>query len=220
MKQTNPLRKYVLSGGPGNGKSTLGELLRLKGEAFIDEAPRIIIDREQCREAVRKGYKGVFPDTNLPEFERLVLEKQLENEAMPNSVAERNGRIWLDRSLIDIVAYCERGKIALPEGLAEAIEKAGISKVYILEPLTSYENDRARHETREEAMEVHKKLKEVYERYSKLLRFEVQYVPDIGLEARAQLLLAEAKRDMEPEFHSCMQFYNPVEVAKLKVTLR
>jgi len=220
MAKTNPLRKYVLSGGPGNGKSTLGELLRLKGEAFIDEAPRIIIDGEQCREAVRNGYKGTFPWTNLPGFERLVLEKQLELEAMPNSVADRNERIWLDRSLIDLVAYSELGGIQPPEGLIEAIGKAGYSKVFILEPLTSYENDRVRHETREEAMKVHTKLKEVYERFSKRLGFEIQYVPDIGLEARAELLLAEAQKDKAPQIHSCMQYYDPVEVAKLKVTLR
>ena len=52
--------KIVISGGPGSGKTTLVNFLRLKGYECIDEFSRTIIKRAQ-----KKGESNIFKSKPL-----------------------------------------------------------------------------------------------------------------------------------------------------------
>ena len=150
------MEKYLLTGGPGTGKTTtLNELVKL-GHAVVPESARIIITEEMGKPA------GILPWTDLQEFQKLVVARQLrlENEAIPG----RPEKLFLDRSLVDNLAYAEVGNVMVPPGIYTAIEQADYNRVFYLEQLSGYVQDKERKEDSELAERIHKKLYDVYDR--------------------------------------------------------
>lgn len=87
------MEKYILTGGPSTGKTTLLCELEKLGYAVVPESARSIIAEE-----INKP-DGILPWTDLHEFQKLVFARQLrrENEA----VISRYDKIFHDRSLVD-----------------------------------------------------------------------------------------------------------------------
>src|SRR3989344_724000 len=98
--------KYVITGGPGVGKTTTLLELHKLGHTVVPEAARQLITQEQQKE------KGVLPWTNLFVFQQLVTKLQLELE---RSVGKEMA--FLDRGFVDNFAYCKLGKILAPQEL-------------------------------------------------------------------------------------------------------
>ena len=61
-------RKYILTGGPGSGKSSILLELRSRGNTIVREAAEDVIRLEQAR--------GNTKPWELPEFQRKILELQ------------------------------------------------------------------------------------------------------------------------------------------------
>ena len=74
-------KKIVISGGPGSGKTTLVNLLRVKGYECIDEFSRILIKRAQ-----KQGKNNIFKTQPL-EFSKKVWNgrKEQYKNSKPNS---------------------------------------------------------------------------------------------------------------------------------------
>lgn len=184
--------KYILTGGPGTGKTTILQELRRKGYSVVSEVARQIIFEEQEKE------KGILPWTDLALFQDLVIERQLRSEEEATNY--QNKKIFLDRSLVDGIAFAEIGKITIKKDLSNLIEQADYKRVFYLEQLPFYSQDKERKEDPELAKRIHEQLYRVYDR----LGFDIVTVPAVSVEERIKLILnetnAEKNREIERKY--------------------
>ncbi len=167
------MKKYVITGGPGIGKTTVIEILASRGYKIVPEAARIIIE-----EGKRKG-GDILPWVDLEKFQKAVAEKQIElEEKCAAEVA------FQDRGVIDGYGYCINGKVPVPE-VIEKLPKNYYYKVFVLEPLPIYENDKARWEVRDECLRIHQAIIDAYKHFG----YELIMVPVLPPEERVDFIL-------------------------------
>lgn len=189
------MRKYIVTGGPCTGKSTLLRSLRDRGMKMVGESARPIIRHEK-----KKGENGVLPWTDLKGFQENVISYQQRKE----SRLDFNEDYFLDRSIVDCVAYAELGGVSLNDSVYGAIRDADYTRVFFLDQLPFYEQDSERRETKEEAQKIHEKLYEVYDRFG----FDIVTVPAFEPSERIDhtlehVLLSDYSREREGKFSVC-----------------
>jgi predicted ATPase len=89
-------RFYVITGGPGAGKTTLIEALRLAGYAVVEEAGRAVI-----REQVSSG-GNALPWGDTAAYARLMLER---DAAAWRAAHDTPALVFFDRGIPDIQGY-------------------------------------------------------------------------------------------------------------------
>lgn len=166
-------KKYVLTGGPGVGKSTLIELLKGKGHEVVPEAARMVIGEEQ-----KKG-SDMVPWDNLSKFQEAVAKRQLKNES-----AITSGVAFLDRGIVDGYAYAKLGNIEAPR---EVIQNGRnrYEKVFLLKKLPTYERDSARIEDKEMQESIHDMIERSYREFG----YEIVHVPAVSPAERLEFIL-------------------------------
>jgi predicted ATPase len=141
------MRKLIITGGPNAGKSTIIDLLSASGYPVLRESSRLIIEE-----------MGIFPWDDQTLFCEVFRQVQVKRERELNS-----SLTFLDRSLIDPVAYAEVAGVMLNEDYYRNIEEAMYErKVFFLEMLPHYVTDKQRKDSPEIAATVHERLREVY----------------------------------------------------------
>ena len=169
------MRKFIITGGPCTGKTTLIELLSGRGFPILPESAREIMEEEQ------KKYEGVLPWTDLPAFQNKVFYRQKEKES---AIAVQD-IVFLDRGIPDILAYAELGGIDMGKQIHESIFSADYCGVFILDRLPCYHTDESRKESAYEAASVHDMICSIYS----LLDLEAFYVPAVEPEKRLDFVL-------------------------------
>jgi predicted ATPase len=171
-KQTN---WYVITGGPGSGKTTTVNLLKNKGYTTTIENARHYIDTLRVNgktvEEIRK---------NQIEFQQKILDLQLEEER--SHPLEQI--IFLDRAIPDALAYYRFLNIPEDDKLSDAIKNACYKKIFILDPLPLV-NDYARTENATDQKKIHLLITEVYTS----LGYPIIHVPVLAPEARVNYIL-------------------------------
>jgi predicted ATPase len=175
--------KYVITGGPGVGKTTTIEMISALGHATIDEAARDIIAEEQQKE------HGILPWTDLYRFQQITLMTQLGREWKAPDFA------FADRGIVDSLAYCRNGTIAPPPELTDLIPEHQYGGVFLLEPLPVHVTDGVRVESQEEALTLQYLIKAVYEEVG----YDVIKVPVMTPQERADFIIGQALK-MEEQY--------------------
>lgn len=172
MTQQKNIRKYVVTGGPGCGKTTTLELLKGRGYNIVPEAARMVLQEG-------KGLAGMT-------LQEAIMQKQSDLEEMASGEV-----IFLDRGLPDCEAYANYFGGSL-EGTSytSRLSNAGYqSKVFYLEPLSKncYKNDQQRKESYDEAVKISEMLKSTYQAKG----YQVVSIPAINPEDRANRIVKE-----------------------------
>ena len=166
---------YVLTGGPGSGKTTTIELIAARGYKTTIEHARHYIQTQ-----MQKGRTVEEVRKNQEEFQMGVLDMQIEQEAMisPKEI------VFLDRALPDALAYYHFLKLPVNKRIEHAVKMYQYKKIFILD-LLPLVHDYARKEDEKAQKEIHNLLIKVYSS----LGFPIIHVPVLPPEERVNFIL-------------------------------
>ncbi len=173
--QREPTNWYVITGGPGSGKTTTVNLLKERGYITTMEHARHYLDTQRLKgrtiEDVRKQQR---------EFQLGVLDMQIEQESQISPAV----LVFLDRAIPDALAYYRFLNLPQDEKLTDALRSVSYKKIFILDCLTLV-NDYARTEDEAAQKKIHALLIEVYES----LGFPIIQVPVLPPDDRVDFIL-------------------------------
>lgn len=176
-------KTYILTGGPGVGKSAIILALEQKGYIIVREAAEDWIKLQQA-----KGTKEPWLE---PDFQDQILKLQKAREYKTIKV---KNKIFIDRGTLDGLAYYQIAEKEPSKMMKTEIKKLkknkSYAKVFLIENLGSCETNEVRRENLDEAL----KLEMLQEQNYKTLGYEVVRVPSGTVEERVELVEAVLKQ--------------------------
>jgi predicted ATPase len=153
------MRRIVITGGPGTGKTSLITALESKGYTCLPE-----ISRQVTLEAREKGIDQLFlKDPMLFSYKLLEGRKKQFYEA----VDYKTDLVFLDRGLPDVLAYLEYIGDKYPKIFTEVCASHRYDLVFLLPPWVEiYATDNERYESFEQAKLIYQALKKVYIKFN------------------------------------------------------
>lgn len=148
---------FIVTGGPGTGKTTLLDALASEGYEIIPEAARDIITEQE-----KTGGEGVpWKDNRL--YTELMLRRSIEDYRNAISVQHKMP-VYFDRGIPDSLCHWMMCGNPLTEEMEDAAERYRYANtVFILPPWKEiYCTDEARKQSWEEAEQTYHKMIEVY----------------------------------------------------------
>jgi len=146
---------FVVTGGPGFGKTTLVQELEQSGFSVGKE-----LSRDFIIEQMKTGGK-FLPWENRLGYSEIMLQKRIEQY---EKISE-NEINFLDRGIPDLIAYMIKDGIEVPEFYYDVAKKYKYNKTIFLTPPWEeiYINDNERKESFEEAEVIHEAIKNTYQ---------------------------------------------------------
>jgi predicted ATPase len=185
--QNHSDRFFVLTGGPGSGKTTLIEALRSAGPATLPEAGRGII-RDQS------AIGGpALPWHDPAQFAELMLSWELRSY---RAALEQDGPVFFDRGVPDPLGYLRLTGLPVPDHVRHAAERFRYAgRVFIAPPWPEiFRQDSERKQTLEEAERTFHAMTNTYTG----LGYELVPLPLAPIAARLRFVFAEAGLPLEP----------------------
>ena len=174
----NHERFFVLTGGPGSGKSTLIDALERAGFLRSLEAGRGIIQEQ----AGIGGPAVPWNDRGL--FAELMLCWEMRSYRMAQQQA---GPVFFDRGVPDVVGYLRLSKLPVPAYFEKAAETFRYNRrVFIAPPWQEiFQQDRERKQDFAEAVRTYEVLAETYQ----ALGYELMELPRVSVTERVRFIL-------------------------------
>jgi predicted ATPase len=179
-------RRYIITGAPGVGKTSIINHLNQLGQGVFHEAATEVISQELVQGVEKPWEKEGFR-------EKLVtLHEKHQQEAL----ALKTSVVFFDRSPVDTLSFCLRLN-AIPTNILRTCVQTMIDTgyyertVFLIESLNLYEQTPIRSESKEESLIMEKHLEYNY----KTLGFKVIRIPKDSIEARTQRILAYVYSD-------------------------
>ncbi len=169
--------KYVITGGPSSGKTTTVEELERREFEIVHETAAEVIKEMQS--------EGKDVAEHFEELQTRIFELQLATEA-----ALGDGVHFLDRSIIDGLAYRKARDLDLPKERIEAAKKTKYDKVFLMELLPFVEDGIRFESSIEEVLAIQEQTKQTYEEYG----YEVILVPVMSVIDRVKFILQHLKK--------------------------
>lgn len=169
---------FVLTGGPGSGKTAvLNELARL-GFLTIPEVARAIIQKQQMTggDATHTGNRSAFCD--------LMLEQSI---ADYHKMQKEETRVFFDRGIPDLYGYASAFCREINTDIINAVTQFRYNKTaFIFPPWQEiYENDRERQQDFQEAIYTYSSLKDAF----LTCGYTLIEVPKLSIAERANFIL-------------------------------
>jgi predicted ATPase len=175
--------KYVITGGPGFGKTSIIDELERRGYNSVHEISRSII-----KEQLDTG-GDVLPWKNLNTFSRLVFEKRIQQHIN----APQTKHSFFDRGIPDVIAYMVRDELELPEKYVHALSDYNYNEIVFLTPPWEeiFVNDNERKENYIEACDIHHFIKTTYSN----LGYQTVEIPKLKINERVEFILEKLGLD-------------------------
>ncbi|MDW7694352.1 AAA family ATPase [Flammeovirgaceae bacterium SG7u.111] len=173
------VRRIVITGGPGAGKTTLINKLQSLGYIISEEVSRKLIQQESSKK------KGLLPWENLPAF-ALLCCKEMATEW--EHASQNPSFVFFDRGMPDILAYLRCNN--LPDlGVKKSIlSHPYYTTVFWCPPWEEvYVNDPERPQSYTEAFALGTAIQKVYIE----LGYKVIELPKTTVETRAEMIFSE-----------------------------
>lgn len=185
---TNAERLFVLTGGPGSGKSALIEALERAGYARSVEAGRGII-----QDQVAIGGPAL-PWRDPPAFAELMLCWEMRSHHMAHDEA---GPVFFDRGVPDVVGYLRLLGLPVPEHMDKAAEAFRYNRrVFIAPPWPEiFQQDDERKQSIEEAVRTYEAMIATYGQYG----YELIELPRRTVEDRVRFVIETVGIIPEPD---------------------
>jgi predicted ATPase len=178
---TDSERFFVLTGGPGSGKSTLIDALEHTGYARSVEAGRGIIQdqAEIGGDALPWRHKSAFAE--------LMLNWEMRSYRMAQ---QQIGQVFFDRGVPDVIGYLRLEGLPVPSHMMRAAETFRYNpRVFIAPPWPEiFRQDTERKQSLEEAARTYDAMVDVYTAFG----YELIELPRCPLDERVGFVLEQA----------------------------
>lgn len=147
-------KRIIITGGPGAGKSTLIDRIRLFGYSCMEEAARAVIHQHYAH--------NISPWGDRQEFVRLVYER-----INPELQKPLYGPTFCDRSIVDCIAYLKEAGMPVPAYLKAFDPHLYYSReIFILPPWQEiYRQEKARQQAYDKAILLYQSILSTYKEY-------------------------------------------------------
>lgn len=175
------MKRILLIGGPGSGKTTLIQAIEKKGITVHHE-----ISREITLKAREHGVEQLFLEDPLA-FSNELLQRRIQQFQ-----DSQNGINFYDRGIPDVPAYHKFTGDPIPESYLAACNNYRYDLVFFLPPWKEiYQSDNERYESYDQAVAIGKTLTDFYQSQN----YEVVAVPKLPVDQRLSHLLTAAGLD-------------------------
>lgn len=170
---------FIITGGPGMGKSAVITALGERGYTGVPETGRDII-----RQQVATGGHAL-PWADRSEFARLMFERSLLDFA---TVADQPAPVFFDRGIADTIGYLELCALPVPAAMWEAADQYRFNThVFFTPPWPAiYEQDNERKQSFEEAVRTYDMMIKTYGK----LGYEAILLPETTISGRVEFILS------------------------------
>lgn len=169
---------YVITGGPGAGKTSLLESLASKGYHYIPETARQIIKERLA--------KGLTPRPDPRTFAQAIFDQDWKNFI---SNSDLSSLLFFDRSFIDSACMLFDSDAHSYERIRDIhLTNRYNEKVFITPPWKEiYRNDDERDQTFEQSIEVYERLENWYREHG----YDLIVLPKYTIENRVKFILTQ-----------------------------
>lgn len=176
------VKKIVITGGPGTGKTSIINELKKRNYTCLDE-----ISREVTLKARKDGIDQLFLTQPLLFSELLLKGRETQFNDANNADTEI---VFIDRGLPDVLAYMDYIGDEYPQKFIDSCNEHVYDMTFILEPWQEiFVSDSERYENFDQAVKIHHHLLNTYERFE----YNLMDVPFDTIENRAQFILNVVK---------------------------
>ena len=174
---------FVITGGPGTGKTATIAEMKKRGYKVLPEAARKIATTD--KRFLGKSIKEI----NVKQFQKAIFDFQKKKikEIFKLKVKKT---IFSDRGLGDTLAYYIINNLRIPKNKLEYAKKIKYAGVFILDFLDFYETDELRTESKPEQERIQKEITRLY----KKLGYSPIQVPFDSVKKRANFILREIEK--------------------------
>jgi predicted ATPase len=172
-------QKYIITGAPGTGKTSIINELKRRGLRCVDESSREII-----AEQIKTG--GEI----LPWKNQIAFENQIANMRTQQYLASPEDCIcFFDRSTLDCIAYLKLNNLETTSQIIENIKKCNFNKTVFYTPIWKeiYINDSERKENIEKAIEIENTIMKTY----KSQGYELVKIPKLSIAERVDFIISK-----------------------------
>ena len=168
-------QRFVITGAPSTGKSTVIKLLSEQHLTFPEAARKVIQQQLYLN-------SNKVPWLDNYEFSKLVVQQQIEDHSVISTPT------FYDRGVPDVIAYLKHFKQdnLIAEFMSTAYEYRYAQQVFLMPPWEIiYQNDVERKESFEDAVSINKEIIDTY----RTLNYEIVEVPFVNSTERVKFIL-------------------------------
>lgn len=173
------VKRIVITGGPGSGKTSLINHLETDGYPVHHEQARIFIDK------ANKGLSNLSPWVDHEAFANKVFKARLSDYER----AQFGNFNFYDRGLPDTIAYLVRDGKKIPDDWISLVTAKRYSKLVFIAPPWEeiFQSDSERQETADELENIHEHLVNTYENFG----YELRELPKVSIQERIEFIISE-----------------------------